>query len=98
MQLRTAKVCLDCEEVHDAAQCPICASETFAYLSRWVPTQERRSKRRPQSQPKKGATTQKVLVGVGVLGGVAYALNRWLDATIRKLERAAERQDTGELR
>ena len=29
MQLRTARLCLDCEEVHDEAQCPVCASETF---------------------------------------------------------------------
>jgi hypothetical protein len=46
MQLRTARVCLDCEEVHDAQQCPICASETFAYLTRWVPAPERRQRPR----------------------------------------------------
>jgi hypothetical protein len=46
MQLRTARLCLDCEEVHDEGQCPVCASETFTYLSRWVPTDERR--RRPR--------------------------------------------------
>lgn len=37
MQLRTARLCLDCHEVHDAQVCPVCASETFAFLSRWVP-------------------------------------------------------------
>lgn len=42
MQLRVARVCLDCEEIHDQQMCPICASETFAYLSRWVPVPERR--------------------------------------------------------
>jgi hypothetical protein len=47
MQLRTARVCLDCEEVHDAQQCPTCASETFAYLTRWVPVPERRTRPRP---------------------------------------------------
>jgi hypothetical protein len=41
MQLRTARLCLDCDEVHDAQQCPLCASETFAYLTRWVPVPER---------------------------------------------------------
>lgn len=46
MQLRTARLCLDCEEVHDAGQCPVCASETFSYLSRWIPSDERR--RRPR--------------------------------------------------
>ena len=47
MQLRTARLCLDCEEVHDSQHCPVCASEAFSYLSRWVPAPERR--RRPRS-------------------------------------------------
>ena len=47
MQLRNARLCLDCEEVHDLAQCPSCASETFAFITRWVPAPERRSKPRP---------------------------------------------------
>jgi hypothetical protein len=46
MQLRTARLCLDCEEVHEAQQCPSCASETFAYISRWVPAPERRTRPR----------------------------------------------------
>src|SRR5262245_32500541 len=29
MQLRTARLCLDCEEVHEEQQCPVCASESF---------------------------------------------------------------------
>jgi hypothetical protein len=47
MQLRTARVCLDCEEVHESQQCPVCASETFAFLTRWVPVPERRQRPRP---------------------------------------------------
>lgn len=38
MQLRNARLCLDCEEVHDSAHCPACASESFAFIKRWVPT------------------------------------------------------------
>jgi len=45
MQLRTARLCLDCEEIHDSQQCPSCASETFAFLTRWVPVPERQQKR-----------------------------------------------------
>src|SRR5262245_47446007 len=41
MQLRSARLCLDCEEVHDAQQCPQCASETFAFITRWVPVPDR---------------------------------------------------------
>jgi hypothetical protein len=51
MQLRNARVCLDCEEVHAAQQCPACASETFAFISRWVPAPERRTRPRPTTSP-----------------------------------------------
>jgi hypothetical protein len=46
MQLRNARLCLDCEDVHDEQQCPICASETFAFITRWVPAPERRGRPR----------------------------------------------------
>jgi hypothetical protein len=36
MRLGVARLCLDCEEVHDASHCPACGSETFAFLKRWV--------------------------------------------------------------
>ena len=48
MQLRNARLCLDCEEVHDAQQCPACASESFAFVTRWVPAPERRERPRQQ--------------------------------------------------
>ena len=46
MQLRKARLCIDCEEIHDQWQCPICASETFAFLTQWMPAPERRKKPR----------------------------------------------------
>jgi hypothetical protein len=49
MQLRDARLCLDCEEVHDAQACPVCGSETFAYLSRWVPAPDGGRRPRPAS-------------------------------------------------
>ena len=97
MQLRAARLCLDCEELHDAQQCPVCASETFAYLSRWVPAPERRAKPRGRSLPK-AVTTGRVVAGFGVLGAVAYAWNRWSDAALKRLEAHSARQATGELR
>ena len=36
MRLGVARLCLDCEEVHDVDLCPACGSETFAFLKRWV--------------------------------------------------------------
>jgi len=50
MQLHVARLCLDCEEVHDAQVCPRCTSETFAYLSRWIQAPERRARPRPQAE------------------------------------------------
>jgi hypothetical protein len=51
MQLRDARLCADCDEVHDAQECPHCASERFTYLSRWVPLPEERRRPRPTSSP-----------------------------------------------
>lgn len=52
MQLRAARLCLDCEEVHDEYRCPACASDEFTYISRWVPVPEsRRLKPRPARVP-----------------------------------------------
>lgn len=42
MQLRQARLCLDCEEVHTEAHCPSCTSESFSYISQWIPPAERR--------------------------------------------------------
>ncbi len=53
MQLRVARLCLDCEEVHDDYQCPVCASDQFTYLTRWVPVPERRQRPRPAPAPSK---------------------------------------------
>src|SRR5512143_3640419 len=63
MQLRTARLCLDCEEVHDLQQCPICASETFAYITRWVPVPERRKRPRPvEAAPSETATAYREIL------------------------------------
>jgi hypothetical protein len=47
MQLRSARLCLDCDEVHDAQQCPQCASEIFAFITRWVPIPDRPQPKHP---------------------------------------------------
>ncbi|MGD9902508.1 MAG: hypothetical protein AB7U83_03475 [Vicinamibacterales bacterium] len=52
MQLRVARLCLDCEEVHDEYRCPACASDAFSYLTRWVPVPDRPERpRRPRPSP-----------------------------------------------
>ena len=53
VQLRVARLCLDCEEVHDEYRCPACASDAFSYLTRWVPVPDRPERpRRPRPVPR----------------------------------------------
>jgi hypothetical protein len=84
MQLRTARLCLDCEEVHEGQQCPVCASESFVYLTRWVPVEERRTRRpRPPSvaaEPSRTARWAKR----GAVGIAAIAASRWLWQATRR--------------
>jgi hypothetical protein len=82
MQLRTARLCLDCEELHEENTCPICASEMFAFLTRWVPAEERRTRRRPPLAEK--AAEKSVNSGTtrwvkrGAAGLAIVAASRWL--------------------
>jgi len=61
MQLHVARLCLDCQEVHAETRCPVCASESFAALSRWIPAQERRM--RTRSSNEEVAETYRRLLG-----------------------------------
>ena len=88
MQLRNARLCLDCEEVHEGLQCPVCASETFAYVTRWVPIPEPR-RPRPDSSPEADVYRQLVtdtppasrgkrLLKGGALAVTALGVAGWL--------------------
>ena len=79
MQLRVARLCLDCEEVHDSLECPVCSSESFAYISRWVPVPERRQRPRaeavqPDAEPSKAETYKQLLAADAVKPG----MKRWV--------------------
>lgn len=89
MQLRVARLCLDCEEVHDTTQCPVCASESFAYLTRWVEVPERRARPRPSTSPEAEIYGQLIapapptgkgrrLLRHGLVGLTAVGLAGWL--------------------
>ena len=69
MQLRVARLCLDCEELYVGEQCPVCASERYAFLSSWLPSEERRRWRRPA--PKQSPSRPKPLEALRNL------LTRW---------------------
>ena len=36
MRLDDARLCLDCEEIHQEQECPACGSEAFGFLTRWI--------------------------------------------------------------
>jgi hypothetical protein len=76
MQLRAARLCLDCEEVHDAQKCPLCASETFVFITRWVPAPERRKKPRTGAPPPAPDTldTYREIVQPGQENGAGWRL------------------------
>ena len=95
MQLRVARLCLDCEEVHDAQQCPVCASETFEYITRWVPARDTRAHRRPPPPPPPPRRGK--LVGFGLLGLGIVGLTQWIVKGRKLIEDAATR-DVGELK
>jgi hypothetical protein len=91
MQLRNARLCLDCEEVHDAPQCPACACETFAFITRWVPAPERRARPRVAEPPRPeelqayrlmldpGQSSRGwKLVGRGALGLALFGVAGWM--------------------
>jgi hypothetical protein len=36
MRLDDARLCLDCEEIHEEQECPACGSEAYGFLTRWI--------------------------------------------------------------
>ena len=81
-------------------QCPVCASETFAYLSRWVPAPERRNQPRPavSGTPAAASSASKKLVGYGMLGVGVVGLAEWFLRGRARIEAAADRANSGELK
>jgi hypothetical protein len=80
MQLRNARLCLDCEELHETQQCPVCASESFVFLTRWVPAEERRRAGRSRPRPDAQAVPaprNKTWIAGGLAGVALLAASRW---------------------
>jgi hypothetical protein len=78
MQLRSARLCLDCEELHEESQCPICASEAFVFLTRWIPVDDRRGRSRLVPRPASPPARVSRLVKGGAVGLAVLATARWL--------------------
>ena len=97
MQLTTARLCLNCEEVHAAQACPLCASETFAFLTRWVPHTQPQSP--PVTRPRPSPTMlHRAAVGGVAPGLTAFGLYQWFKRAQARVELAAMRNNVGELR
>ena len=77
MQLRSARLCLDCEELHEEPQCPVCASEAFVYVTRWIPVDPRRTRKRTVPRPAPPARVSSFVKG-GAVGLAVLATARWL--------------------
>lgn len=77
MQLRSARLCLDCEELHEEPQCPICTSEAFVYITRWIPVDARRTRKRTVSRPVAAPRVSGLVKG-GAVGLAVFAAARWL--------------------
>ncbi len=88
MQLHVARLCLDCNEIHDLQHCPVCGSHAFAYMSRWVPAPERRQHPRAASSPEADTYRELIeprrsrrrsrLLKTGVVGVGLIAVAGWL--------------------
>ena len=52
MQLKKAKFCLDCEEIFDeGTTCPVCGSQVWNYLNKWMPSVAVRETIEPDHRP-----------------------------------------------
>jgi hypothetical protein len=98
MHLNAARLCLDCEYVHDARHCPLCASETFAYMAQWVPpTHTPRPIRRVVPSIEAPTNLGRTIVGAGALAAIGCAWVRWSQRLYGRVEILSLRK-AGELR
>src|SRR4051794_13587159 len=89
MQLHAARLCFNCEEVHDQAVCPACGSDSFAYLSRWIPAADRPARVRERPSRETVDTYRQLLEGAhdasgksrwmkrGIVGLAAISMAGW---------------------
>ena len=83
MQLRVARLCLDCEELHADRRCPRCASASYAFLTNWLPCEERRLGRDRRSAA--NAASQ--------VTAVIHSIVRWFRGDVDRPPLATRRSD-----
>ena len=102
MQLRNARVCLDCEELHEQQVCPVCASEAFAFVTRWVPVSvwNGRNRRRPKAEADGPPSTKlKTWVTRGIAGVAMFGVGRmFLETILARPDRSGQSVPTRDRR
>jgi hypothetical protein len=78
VELRRARLCLDCEMIFDGPQCPACASESFVPVTRWIrptelPPPSKPAAAQPPSPPPPASRPRQIMkkslyVGLGAYG------------------------------
>ncbi len=76
VDLRRARLCLDCEMVFEGPRCPACASESFVPLTRWIRPAERVERRveavaaaaAPNPSKSRGLLKKSLFLGLGAYG------------------------------
>jgi hypothetical protein len=77
MHLHEARLCLDCEELHTLDRCPHCASDAFAFLTRWIPANDqRRAVPRKPIAPRPSRRSRWLTGAVGI--AALAAAQRWI--------------------
>ena len=84
MQLRVARLCLDCEELHADKRCPRCASASYAFVTNWLPCEERR--RFGRNRTPAGGTAWR-------LTAVLQSVARWFRGNVHRPAHATRRTD-----
>jgi hypothetical protein len=84
MQLRVARLCLDCEELHADKRCPRCASASYAFVTNWLPCEERRRFGRNRTSASDTAWR---------FSAVLQSVARWLRGNVSRPAPATRRSD-----
>ena len=72
VELRRAKLCLDCEGIFQGPRCPACTSESFVPVTRWIRPSELPAPPPPAPPPpaarSHGMLKKSLYVGIGAYG------------------------------
>jgi hypothetical protein len=73
LDLKRARLCLDCEMLFEGPRCPACASESYVPVTRWIRPTDRRAVEQPTPPApppakSRGLLRKSIYVGIGAFG------------------------------